>query len=75
MYSVLLNSPGRNPDSVLSTIRDLDPEAVVLGASFQDELAILRTRSRWPNTMRVTASVEAGITSFGSQFGRLSDES
>jgi branched-chain amino acid transport system substrate-binding protein len=69
--SVPLNDA--DPDQAISTLHKLNPEAVVLAAGFQDELAIMQTRSRWPNTVRATAAVSAGIPDFGSHLGEASE--
>jgi branched-chain amino acid transport system substrate-binding protein len=74
VHSVPLNDPSRNPDLALSTLGELNPEALVLAGNFQDELAILQTRSRWPGRVRVTAAVSAGMASFGSQLGQVSED-
>ena len=60
-------------EAVVSRIRDLSPDAVVLAGNFQDEVAIIRTRPHWPNSVRVTAAVAAGIASFASQLGKMAD--
>ena len=73
VHSVLLNDP-RNPDLALSTLRELNPEALVLAGNFQDELAILQTRSRWPKRVRVIAAVCAGMAAFGSQLEQVSED-
>jgi hypothetical protein len=35
----------------LGVLFGIDPETVVLAGSLQDELAFMRTRRRWPNTV------------------------
>ena len=74
VHSVPLNDPSSNPDLVLSTLRELNPEVLVLAGNFQDELAILQTRSRWPNTVRIIAAVSGGMAAFGSQLGQASED-
>ena len=74
VHSVPLNDPSSNPDLALSTLRELNPEVLVLAGNFQDDLAILQTRSRWPNTVRVIAAVSAGMAAFGSQLGQNSED-
>ena len=59
--------PPLNDSAALSLLLDIGSEAVVLAGSFQDELAIMRTRPRWPTTVRAVAAVAAGIGAFGSQ--------
>ena len=73
VHSVPLNDPIENSDAVPSTLGEINPEAVVLASNLEDELAIMRTRLRWPITVRVTAAVAAGISSFGSQLGQASN--
>jgi branched-chain amino acid transport system substrate-binding protein len=74
IHSIPLSSPQKDNNAVLSAIRDLEPEALVLAGSFQDELAIMRTRPRWPNTVRVRAAVSAGLAAFGSQLGGAAED-
>src|SRR5439155_22964074 len=43
---VPLDTPLKDSDAALSLLLDISPEAVMLAGSFQDELAIMRTRPR-----------------------------
>jgi branched-chain amino acid transport system substrate-binding protein len=53
---------------------EFDPQVVVLAASFEDELLVLRTRPRWPGTVRAVAAVAAGTTLFGTRLGAMADQ-
>jgi branched-chain amino acid transport system substrate-binding protein len=70
---VPLDVPLKNSDPALSALHDINPEAVLMAGSFQDELAILRTRPRWPTTVRFIAAVAAGIAAFASHLGQMAD--
>jgi branched-chain amino acid transport system substrate-binding protein len=60
--SVALSDPFENSDAVLSTLREINAEAVALAGSFSDEVTIMRTRLHWPTTVRATAAVAAGLS-------------
>ena len=66
-------SPPKNSEAMLAALLDIGPEVVVLAGNFEDELAILRTRSRWPPSVRAVAAVAAGIAAFASQLGQMAD--
>jgi len=70
---VPLDTPLKDSDAALSLLLDISPEAVMLAGDFQDELAIMRTRPRWPTSVRAVAAVAAGIAAFASQVGQLAD--
>ncbi len=70
---VPMNFPLENHDSILRTLFAIGPEIVVLAASFQDELDIMRTRHRWPSTVRVVAAVAAGVRDFSTELGQIAD--
>ena len=70
---VPVDTPLKDSGAALSILLDITPEAVVVAGSFQDELAIMRTRPRWPTTVRAVAAVAAGIAAFASQLGQLAD--
>ena len=72
VHSMPVNTEFGNSDAALSMLHEINPQAVVLAGSFQGELAIMRTRLHWPNTVRVIAAVAAGISSFGCQLGQTS---
>jgi branched-chain amino acid transport system substrate-binding protein len=73
VHSLAINTPVGNSDAALAMLRGISPEAIVLASSFEDELAIMRSRSRWPTTVRAVAAVSAGTASFGSELGKMSD--
>jgi branched-chain amino acid transport system substrate-binding protein len=72
VHSVPIDTPVENSDAIVAMLHEATPEAIVLAASFEDELAIMRSRSRWPTTVRAVAAVAAGIASFGSEMGQAS---
>jgi branched-chain amino acid transport system substrate-binding protein len=63
----------KHTDDTPSMLRRIDPEAVVLASGFENELAILRTRSQWPSSVRAIAAVAAGLANFGRQLGPTSE--
>ncbi len=70
---VPFDTPLKNADAAPSVLLDVRPEAFVLAGSFQDELGIMRTRPRWPTTVRAIAAVAAGIAAFAAQLGQIAD--
>src|SRR6266478_4921996 len=70
---VPINSFLENYDTILKTLCDIDPEVVVLAGSFQAELGIMRTRHRWPSTVRAVAAVAAGIRAFSAELVQSAD--
>lgn len=70
---VPINSSLENYDTILRTLFDIDPEVVVLAVVFQDELGLMRTRHRWPSTVRKVAAVAAGVRAFSTELGQTAD--
>jgi branched-chain amino acid transport system substrate-binding protein len=70
---VPINSSLENYDTILRTLFDIDPEVVVLAATFPDELVIMRTRQHWPSTVRVVAAVAAGLGDFSAELAQIAD--
>jgi branched-chain amino acid transport system substrate-binding protein len=70
---VPINSSFENYDTILRTLFDIDPEVVVLAVAFQDELGLMRTRHRWPSTVREVAAVAAGVRAFSTELGQTAD--
>src|SRR6266436_4930166 len=70
---VPINSSLENHDTILRTLFDIDPEVVVLAGSFQDELALIRTRHRWPSTVREVAAVAAGLGDSSAELAQIAD--
>ena len=67
-----------SPSTFLGRIRTgilfgISPEIVVLVGSFQDELGLMRTRHRWPTTVRAVAAVAAGLGDFSAELGHIAD--
>ena len=46
----------------------------MLAGSFQDELNLMRTRSRWTSTVRVVAAVAAGLRDFSTELEQIADQ-
>ena len=70
---VPINSSLENYDTILRTLFSIGPEFVVLAGSFQDELALSRTRHRWPSTVREVAAVAAGLGDFAAELAQIAD--
>jgi len=68
-----IDTPVKNADTALSLILGIAPEAIVLAGNFQDELAIMRTRPRWPTTVRAVAAVAACIPSFATELEQVAE--
>jgi branched-chain amino acid transport system substrate-binding protein len=49
-----IRHPLKESDAALPILHDIKPEVVVMAASFQDELALMRTRQQWPSTVHDT---------------------
>jgi substrate-binding family protein len=70
---VPINSSLQNYDAILKTLCDIDPEVVVLAGSFQAALGIMRTRHRWPSTVRAVAAGAAGVRAFSAELVQIAD--
>ena len=70
---VPINSFLENYDTILRTLFDIDPEVVVLAVTFQDELGLMRTRHRWPSTVRAVAAVAAGVRAFSAELEQIAE--
>ena len=73
VWLVPINSSLENYDTILRTLFDIDPEVVVLALTFPDELGIMRTRQRWPSTVRLVAAVAAGVHAFSAELAQTAD--
>ena len=73
VHLVPINVPWDNHDIILGVLFGISPEIVVLAGSFQDELALMRTRHRWPSTVREVAAVAAGVRAFSAELGQTAD--
>jgi len=73
VHLVPINVPWDNHDIILGILAGIGPEAVVLAAGFQDELALMRTRDLWPGTVREVAAVAAGVRAFSTELGQTAD--
>jgi branched-chain amino acid transport system substrate-binding protein len=74
VHLVPVNVPWEHDNTVHGVLFGIAPEVVVLAGSFEDELSIMRTRHRWPNTVRAVAAVAAGVRAFSVELGRTADE-
>jgi branched-chain amino acid transport system substrate-binding protein len=66
---IAIQPPVGDPASIVSALFEIRPAVVVLAASFADELAIMRTRQRWPASVGEVAAVAAGIGAFFRELG------
>jgi ABC-type branched-subunit amino acid transport system substrate-binding protein len=73
VHLVPLNVPWDNHDAILGILAGIGPEIVVLAGSFQDELSLMRTRSRWTSTVRVVAAVAAGLRDFSAELPQIAE--
>jgi branched-chain amino acid transport system substrate-binding protein len=73
VHLVPINAPWDDQDVILGVLAGIEPEIVVLAGSFQDELALMRTRARWPGTVREVAAVAAGVRAFSTELAQTAD--
>src|SRR5438445_2940647 len=73
VHLVPLTVPWQNPGTILGILSSISPEIVVLAGSFQDELSLIRIRSRWASTVRVVAAVAAGLRDFSAELEQIAD--
>ena len=73
VHLVPVNVSWENHDIILGVLSGIAPEVVVLAGSFQDEIGIMRTRHRWPSTVRAVATVAAGVRAFSAELVRTGD--
>jgi len=73
VHLVPLTVPWENHDTILGILSSISPEIVVLAGSFQDELSLMRTQSRWTSTVRVVAAVAAGLRDFSTELEQIAD--
>jgi branched-chain amino acid transport system substrate-binding protein len=73
VHLVPINVPWDNHDTILGVLFSIGPEIVLLVGSFQEELALMRTRHRWPRTVRAVAAVAAGVGDFCAELGQIAD--
>jgi len=70
---VAINFSLENYGTILPILFDIKPEVVVLAVTFPDELGIIRTRQHWPTTVRIVASVAAGLPDFSAELAQMAD--
>jgi hypothetical protein len=70
VHLVPINVPWEDHDTILGVLSGIVPEVVVLAGSFQEEVSLMRTRSRWPRTVRVVAAIAAGLGDFFAELGQ-----
>jgi len=73
VHLVPINVPWDDHHIILGVLATIQPEIVVLAGSFQDELALMRTRARWPGTVREVAAVAAGVRAFSTELAQTAD--
>jgi branched-chain amino acid transport system substrate-binding protein len=73
VHLVPINVPWDNHDVILGVLFGIGPEIVVLAGSFQDEVTLMRTRPRWPMTVREVAAVAAGVRAFFTELAQTAD--
>jgi branched-chain amino acid transport system substrate-binding protein len=73
VHLVPINVPWDNHDVILGVLYGIGPEIVVLAGSFQDEVILMRTRQRWPTTVRQVAAVAAGVRAFSTELAQTAD--
>jgi branched-chain amino acid transport system substrate-binding protein len=73
VHLVPINVPWDNHDTILGVLFGISPEIVALAGSFQDELALMQTRHRWPSTVREVAAVAAGVRALCAELAQLAD--
>ncbi|MGA8619616.1 MAG: amino acid ABC transporter substrate-binding protein [Candidatus Sulfotelmatobacter sp.] len=73
VHLVPVNVPWDNHDTILGVLFGISPEIVALAGSFQDELALMQIRHRWPSTVREVAAVAAGVGAFSAELAQLAD--
>ena len=73
VHLVPVNVSSNKHDIILGVLFDISPEIVVLAGSFQDELALIRTRARWPGTVREIAAVAAGVRAFSTELAQTAN--
>lgn len=59
--------------AILGSLGSVAPEVVVLAASFEDEVRLLRARARWPRSVKVVAAVAAGVHAFSEELDELAE--
>lgn len=72
LHNLLFIAPF-NQDALISGLTALQPEVVVLAGAYEGETSILRERSRWPASVKVTAAVAAGVNVFGEDLQGLAE--
>jgi hypothetical protein len=68
-----LHSVLENRNTLLPILVVNGPEVLLLVGRFQDDVAIMRTRRLWPNTVREVAAVAAGIRAFSIALGQVAE--
>lgn len=70
---VPINFPVENHEIILRTLLAIRPDVVVSAGSFPDEVGIMRTRPRWPSSVRAVAAVAAGLNAFSGELAQIAD--
>jgi branched-chain amino acid transport system substrate-binding protein len=71
---VPIGSPfGNSAATIIPALVRAAPEIVILAASFEEEVAMLRTRRHWPAGVGAVAAVAAGIRAFSTELGQTAE--
>jgi branched-chain amino acid transport system substrate-binding protein len=62
-----------NVDAFVRELHSIRPDVLVLAASFQDEVKIVRQRCLWPGTLRKVAAVAAGVGAFHQELNQAAE--
>ena len=73
VHLVPVNAPWENHDTLLGILSEIAPDVVVLAGSFDSEVSLMRTRDRWPGTVKVAAAVAAGLADFSAELEELAE--
>lgn len=73
VHLVPVDVPWEHHDTLLGVLSGIAPDVVVLSGSFQGEVSLMRTRSRWPRTVGVVAAIAAGLVDFSAELDEIAD--
>jgi len=71
---ISFHSPIADPGTIIERLSDLEPDALVLAGSFQDDVSLVKQRHLFPKTIRRIAAVAAGVQAFAEELGPYSNE-
>lgn len=70
---VPINVSLENHENIVRVLLAVCPDVVVLAGSFHDEVGIMRTRPRWPSSVRAVAAVAAGLNAFSAHLLQMAN--